>query len=161
MRASLRRRLASGTGGLIALVLIAACSPGNDPGAEAPGEPPGPTDTEISGNLSLATTSDIGPSLFIPDFEAETGVTVDATYAEAGALGEQLRIQITSGTAPDLFRSAPGYAAPSSVLNLAEEGAWAGHVQTHFTERHGLLGGALLTAPLFVIIGRPRASDRT
>lgn len=40
-------------------------------------------------------------------------------------------------------------------VNLAEEGAWAGHVQTHFTERHGLLGGALLTAPLFVIMHLP------
>jgi hypothetical protein len=40
-------------------------------------------------------------------------------------------------------------------VNLAEEGAWAGHVQTHFADRHGLLGGALLTAPLFVIMHLP------
>jgi hypothetical protein len=40
-------------------------------------------------------------------------------------------------------------------VNLAEEGAWAGHVQTHLAARHGLLGGALLTAPLFVIMHLP------
>jgi CAAX protease family protein len=40
-------------------------------------------------------------------------------------------------------------------VNLAEEGAWAGHVQTLLAARHGLLGGALLTAPLFVIMHLP------
>ena len=40
-------------------------------------------------------------------------------------------------------------------VNLAEEGAWAGLVQTRFTERHGLLRGALCTAPLFVIMHLP------
>lgn len=40
-------------------------------------------------------------------------------------------------------------------VNIAEEGAWAGHVQTRLAARHGLLGGALLTAPLFVIMHLP------
>lgn len=35
-------------------------------------------------------------------------------------------------------------------VNLAEEAAWSGLVQTRLTERHGLGRGALLTAPWFV-----------
>ena len=40
-------------------------------------------------------------------------------------------------------------------VNLAEEGAWSGLVQTRFAERSGLLGGALCTAPLFVAMHIP------
>ena len=40
-------------------------------------------------------------------------------------------------------------------VNLAEEGAWSGLVQTRFAERSGLLGGALRTAPLFVAMHLP------
>jgi membrane protease YdiL (CAAX protease family) len=40
-------------------------------------------------------------------------------------------------------------------VNLAEEGAWAGLVQTRFSDRSGVLGGALRTAPLFVAIHVP------
>src|SRR3954447_2036689 len=36
------------------------------------------------------------------------------------------------------------------AVNLAEEGAWSGLVQTELGRRHGVLGGALRTAPLFV-----------
>ena len=40
-------------------------------------------------------------------------------------------------------------------VNLAEEGAWSGLVQTQLASRHGLLGGALRTAPLFVAMHVP------
>ena len=40
-------------------------------------------------------------------------------------------------------------------VNLAEEGAWSGLVQTRFAERSGLLVGALRTAPLFVAMHIP------
>lgn len=40
-------------------------------------------------------------------------------------------------------------------VNLAEEGGWSGLVQTRFASRHGLLGGALRTAPLFAAIHVP------
>ncbi|MCC2594366.1 extracellular solute-binding protein [Tessaracoccus sp. OS52] len=153
MLASIRRTGAALASAALAVTLIAGCTttgaqepdspaPSNSASSEAPATP------ELGGTLALATTSDIGPKLFIDDFEAETGVTVKGTYAEAGALGEQLRIQITSGTAPDLFRSAPGYAAPSSVLNLAQEGAlmdlsdqpWAENVPESFSRLQELDG---------------------
>ncbi len=146
MLASFRRRAAVLTCAAVSAALLAACSSGGDQTTE-PAAPP-PEAAELSGTLTLATSSDIGPKLFIPDFEAETGVKVEGTYAEAGALGEQIRIQVTSGTAPDLFRSAPGRSAPSGVLPLAEEGAlldlsaqpWAQYVPESFARLQQLDG---------------------
>jgi membrane protease YdiL (CAAX protease family) len=40
-------------------------------------------------------------------------------------------------------------------VNLAEEGAWSGAVQSRLASRHGVLGGALRTAPLFVAMHVP------
>jgi len=40
-------------------------------------------------------------------------------------------------------------------VNVAEEGAWSGFVQGRLAERHGILGGALRTAPLFVAMHLP------
>ncbi|NEE04711.1 ABC transporter substrate-binding protein [Phytoactinopolyspora halotolerans] len=126
--------------------LLAACADGSTTSSDEAPEPTG--DGELSGTLEIATTSERGLDLFIGPFEEEAGVSIDGTYAEAGALNEQLRIQITSGTAPDLFRAAPGTASPSAVLTLADEGAvmdlsdqdWAQHVPESFAplqERDG------------------------
>jgi membrane protease YdiL (CAAX protease family) len=41
------------------------------------------------------------------------------------------------------------------AVNLAEETAWSGFVQTRLAARHGLLRGALLTAPLFAAMHLP------
>ena len=41
------------------------------------------------------------------------------------------------------------------VLNIWEETAWTGFVQSRLMQRHGLLGGSLLTAPLFVAVHLP------
>jgi membrane protease YdiL (CAAX protease family) len=40
-------------------------------------------------------------------------------------------------------------------VNIAEEGAWSGHVQSRLADRHGVLGGALRTTPLFVAMHLP------
>jgi len=40
-------------------------------------------------------------------------------------------------------------------VNVAEEGAWSGLVQSRLAERHGILGGALRTAPPFVAMHLP------
>jgi membrane protease YdiL (CAAX protease family) len=41
------------------------------------------------------------------------------------------------------------------MVNLAEEAAWSGFVQTRLTARHGLFRGAMLTAPLFAAMHLP------
>ena len=40
-------------------------------------------------------------------------------------------------------------------VNIAEEGAWSGFVQSRLADRHGVLGGALRTTPLFVAMHVP------
>ena len=40
-------------------------------------------------------------------------------------------------------------------VNIAEEGAWSGLVQSRLAERHGILGGALRTAAPFVAMHLP------
>ncbi len=76
----------------------------------------------------------------LPRFEEDSGVTVDAASAQVDSLNEQLRIQITSGTAADVFRSAPGGSVPSAQLVLGREGSlrdlsdqpWAGDIPENF-----------------------------
>jgi membrane protease YdiL (CAAX protease family) len=41
------------------------------------------------------------------------------------------------------------------AVNIAEEAAWSGFVQTRLAARHGLVKGALLTAPLFAAMHLP------
>ena len=44
-------------------------------------------------------------------------------------------------------------------VNIAEEGAWSGLVQTRLADKYGVLGGALLTAPAFVAMHLPLQFD--
>ncbi|AMG83109.1 hypothetical protein AXH82_06780 [Microbacterium sp. PAMC 28756] len=137
-----RRATAALTVAAITALGLAACG---DPGA---GDADA-TEGEVGGTMNLATTSDRGLAPLIESFEADTGAKIEGTFAEAGALNEQLRIQITSGTAPDLFRSSPGYSSPSSVLNLQAEGnlmdlsdqPWAEFVPESFNSLQQADGG--------------------
>lgn len=113
------RRRGAACAATAALALLTACGSSSGPGSSEAS-----TDGEVGGTLTLATSPEQnrGLELFYEDFENETGATIDATYMQVDALNEQLRIQITSGTAPDIFRSAPGSSVPSAVLSLAAEG---------------------------------------
>lgn len=66
-------------------------------------------------------------------YEEQEGVTFDASHAAAEELNQQLRVQLTSGTAADVIRVSPGYSSPVSagVLGQTDEladlsnSAWA------------------------------------
>lgn len=58
-------------------------------------------------------------------YEEETGTAVDASFAAAEELNQQLRVQLTSGTAADLIRVSPGYSSPVSAGVLGTEGELA------------------------------------
>jgi membrane protease YdiL (CAAX protease family) len=73
-----------------------------------------------------------------------------ATAAAAGTLSTPAGGWPAAGTAY-LFATVTG----ALLVNLAEETAWAGMVQTRLAARHGLLQGALLTAPLFAAMHLP------
>lgn len=118
MRHQMRRRAALAAAAA-AVAAVAACGASSGPGS---GE--ANTDGDVGGTLTLATSPEQnrGLELFYDDFEQDSGATIDATYMQVDSLNEQLRIQITSGTAPDIFRSAPGSSVPSAVMSLAGEG---------------------------------------
>lgn len=54
-------------------------------------------------------------------FEKETGLAVDGSYQGTDALNKQLRTQLSSGTAPDMFRVAPGSGAPTATRLIAKD----------------------------------------
>ncbi|MGP4114286.1 ABC transporter substrate-binding protein [Streptomyces sp. 4N509B] len=56
-------------------------------------------------------------------YEEGEGVSIDASFAAVEELNQQLRVQLTSGTAADLIRVSPGYSSPVSagVLGDADE----------------------------------------
>lgn len=118
-----RRSYTRGLFPFLALALagtLVACGSSTGPGSG----PDSPVEGEIGGALTLATSPEQnrGLELFYGDFEEETGASIDAQFQQVDSLNEQLRIQITSGTAPDMFRSAPGSSVPSAALSLAGEG---------------------------------------
>ena len=97
----------------VSILALIGCSSGQ----------PSTATTEVGGTLTLSTTpeQDRGLQHFYDSFAKENGVTVDESHMEVNALNEQLRLQITARTAPDIFRSAPGNSVPSAVLSLAGE----------------------------------------
>ncbi|MEQ4209304.1 ABC transporter substrate-binding protein [Actinopolymorpha sp. B17G11] len=68
------------------------------------------------------TEQNTGLAKLIAAYERSSGTTVDISSAETSELNEQLRIQLTSGTAADLIRVSPGYSSPvaAGVLGTAE-----------------------------------------
>lgn len=72
--------------------------------------PPAPTAGELGGTVSVLINPEqnTGLKLFYDSFKTETGVTLDVEFTDSQSLAEQLRVLVTSGTAPDLFRSSVG-----------------------------------------------------
>ncbi|MFC7623016.1 ABC transporter substrate-binding protein [Microlunatus sp. GCM10028923] len=68
--------------------------------------------------------------------QQQTGITVDLQQAAVNDLNTQLRVQLTSGTAPDLFRVSPGNSSPVAAGVLGRSGeltdlsgsGWAEHL---------------------------------
>ncbi|MFD0864439.1 ABC transporter substrate-binding protein [Tessaracoccus lubricantis] len=98
---------------LASALAIAGCSGG----PSAQDSPP-----EIT--ALITTEQDAGLQEFYDDFAEETSYSFDPTTSEVNALVEQLRIQINSGTAPDVLRASLG-SLTVGVLPLADEGALA------------------------------------
>lgn len=115
MKQHLRRaaRAALTMTAVAAVVATSACS----------SQSPAPTGGQLGGTVTalINPEQNTGLSLFYDAFAKETGVTIDAEYTDTNSLVEQLRVQITSGTAPDLFRSAVGN-HPVGVYTLEREG---------------------------------------
>lgn len=124
------RRLGTLAACVLALTLaVTGCTPNGGAG--------GTGSSEVTALIS--TEQGAGLERYYEGFEEETGFRFDATTSEVNALVEQLRIQINSGTAPDVVRVSLG-SLTVGVLPLAGEGAledlsdepWAASVPENF-----------------------------
>lgn len=106
----LRRPTVALAGTLAALLAVAGCA-GDTSAQENP---------EVK--ALITTEQNAGFQDFYEDFTDETSYTFNATTSEVNALVEQLRIQLNSGTAPDVLRVSLG-SLTVGVLPLAGEGA--------------------------------------
>ncbi|MFT4029415.1 MAG: extracellular solute-binding protein [Protaetiibacter sp.] len=73
--------------------------------------------------VALSTEEAAGLTELISAFETESGITVEVTSAATADLNQQLSVQLSSGTAPDVFRVSPGSSSAigASLLGSAGE----------------------------------------
>lgn len=92
------------------------------------------------GTLKIfATTEERKPlSAMMDAYKAQNGgLQFDVTYAETTKLNSRLRTQLTSGTAADMFRVAPGSGAPIAVKQIAPRGFLTDLSDEPWTSRMG------------------------
>ncbi|MFE0588378.1 ABC transporter substrate-binding protein [Micromonospora echinospora] len=80
-----------------------------------------------SGTVSAYVSTEQGTGLtpLVEAFEKESGLTLSMKSAPTADLNEQLRVQLTSGTAADVFRVSPGFSSPVAVGALGSQGELA------------------------------------
>lgn len=112
------RRSATALTAALAAVVLGAC------GFINPSED---SDDAESGTVTayVNTEQNDGLAPLIEAFTEETGTTVDITSATTDELNQQLRVQLTSGTAADLIRISPGLSSPVAAGVLGGEGELA------------------------------------
>ncbi|ACQ81917.1 extracellular solute-binding protein family 1 [Beutenbergia cavernae DSM 12333] len=111
---------------------LAACGFVNSPdegGEETGGGEGGGTVTAY-----VNTEQNTGLAPLIDAFEEETGTTLDLSSATTDELNQQLRVQLTSGTAADLIRVSPGNSSPVAAGVLGREGELADVSDAAWTE---------------------------
>lgn len=108
----LTRTLVAVVGATAVVAALAGCGFVNG------GSSPSGSSKDLS--IAVSTEQDAGLKDLISKFEDETGVKVKVTSAATPDLNEQLSVQLTSGTAPDVFRVSPG---SSSAIGASLLGA--------------------------------------
>ncbi|MGW4945047.1 ABC transporter substrate-binding protein [Actinoplanes sp. NPDC004185] len=107
------RRLAAVVSALTALTLAAACSSGTEANS----------DSGDSNVLTLASVDQGSIEDVVKAFEAANpGVKVTLTTAGADQYQQQIRTQLSSGTAPDVMTVWPGNGNPGATYVLAKPG---------------------------------------
>jgi raffinose/stachyose/melibiose transport system substrate-binding protein len=106
------RAVAVIVGGVIAASTLAGC------GFVKSDDSGGTSSKTLS--IALSTEEAAGLKDLIPAFEKESGIHVKVTSAATADLNQQLSVQLTSGTAPDVFRVSPG---SSSAIGASLLGA--------------------------------------
>lgn len=117
---STRRRLLAASAAVTALAL-AGCS-GFVNSDDDDGGTEGDTGTGGSITAYLATEQATGLGELPEAFTEETGIEVEQTSAAVPDINQQLPVQLSSGTAADLFRVSPGYSSNVAAGVLGSNG---------------------------------------
>jgi raffinose/stachyose/melibiose transport system substrate-binding protein len=103
---------------ILIAVLLAGCgfvNTGSDAGSDG-----------ASGSATLKgfvnTSQKKALDTVLPACQEQTGATVELTQMSTDDLNQQLRVQLSSGTAPDLFRVSPGNSSPVAAGILGKSG---------------------------------------
>lgn len=116
-----------------------------------------PALAQVSGSLKMLAGNELraGIEPIIDAFKAETGVDIQVSYAEQGALGTVLGTQLSSNSGPDVFTMWPGTYGGTSAVNLGIRGyamdlsaqPWAADIPERFDNFIGK-DGAVYYPPL-------------
>lgn len=120
----LTRRASVAIAATAVAAMLASCSgfvnsDDGDGGTDATGEGGGTVTAYVN------TEQNTGLSPLLDAFKDESGITIDMTSAQTDELNQQLRVQLTSGTAADLIRVSPGNSSPVAAGVLGGEGELA------------------------------------
>lgn len=98
------------------IALVSGCGFVNTGGDEGGGG----ADGILKGFVNPAQKT--GLDAVLPECEEQAGVQVELTQMSTDDLNQQLRVQLSSGTAPDFFRVSPGYSSPVAAGVLGSSG---------------------------------------
>lgn len=116
------------------------------------------TDDDSAGGAVTAyvnTEQNTGLAPLVEAYREATGATVDLSSANTDELNQQIRVQLTSGTAADIIRVSPGYSSPVAAAVLGAEGQiadlsdapWAGQLSPETKALAGV-DGRVMALPL-------------
>ncbi|WP_229068681.1 ABC transporter substrate-binding protein [Actinoplanes sp. DH11] len=126
------RRSAAVAAAMTAATLLAACSSGTGSGSGAGGD---------NQTLTIASVDQGSVEKVVDAFKAANpGVTVNLTTSGADQYQQQIRTQLSSGTAPDVMTVWPGNGNPGATYVIAKPGylldlsdqPWAGQLPESF-----------------------------
>jgi raffinose/stachyose/melibiose transport system substrate-binding protein len=101
------------------------------------------------------TEQNTGLAPLVEAYRQATGAGVDVSSANTDELNQQIRVQLTSGTAADVIRVSPGYSSPVAAGVLGAEGQiadlsdaeWAGQLSPDTRALAGV-GGRVMALPV-------------
>lgn len=115
--------------------------------------------TATAGGTTLTTYTNTeqnrGLTPLYASYQQTSGVKITPTSAATDELNQQLRVQLTSGTAADIFRVSPGFSSPVAAGVLGKQGsladlsgsAWAAQVDDG-TRSLATVDGKLVAFPI-------------
>ena len=102
----------------VALLVLAACSIDMEAGVALELDNARIRSAGGAVTAYVNTEQNTGLAPLVEAYREATGATVDLSSANTDELNQQIRVQLTSGTAADIIRVSPGYSSPVAAAVL-------------------------------------------